>query len=118
MDFSPKGAKNTARGVFGSMAFQRKAARPWRRAFLSRRFPVRNNRGQITTELILLGVVLIVLAQLVLNQIKNNKYVEDFAKGPSQVLANMISNGNWKKDSEESKSAHPNSHERHYSWDP
>ena len=54
-------------------------------------------KGQVTVELILLGVVLIVLSQLVINQIKTNKYLEDFAKGPSQVVANMIANGNWKK---------------------
>ena len=75
-------------------------------------------KGQVTVELILLGVVLIILSQLVINQIKTNKYVEDFAKGPSQVVANMIANGNWKKSSDESKSEHPNIHERHYSWDP
>lgn len=75
-------------------------------------------KGQVTVELILLGVVLIILAQLILSQIKDNEYVENFAKGPSQVIANMLANGNWKKDPTDSKSNHPNSHNRHYSWDP
>ena len=77
-----------------------------------------HSKGQVTVELILLGVVLIVLSQLVVNQIKTNNYIKDFAKGPSQVVANMMANGNWKKNPEESKAEHPNIHERHYSWDP
>ena len=76
------------------------------------------SKGQVTVELILLGVVLIVLSQLVVNQIKTNNYIKDFAKGPSQVVANMMANGNWKKNPDESKAEHPNIHERHYSWDP
>ena len=117
VDFSPEGMKSALRRVFCPMTFQRRSARRWKRVSPFRALPVRS-KGQVTTELILLGVVLIILAQLVLNQIKNNKYVEDFAKGPSQVLANMISNGNWKKNPEKSKEEHPNSHDRHYSWDP
>ena len=76
------------------------------------------SKGQVTVELILLGVVLIILSQLVINQIKTNNYIKDFAKGPSQVVANMMANGNWKKNPEESKAEHPNIHEKHYSWDP
>jgi len=76
------------------------------------------NKGQVTVELILLGVVLIILSQLVINQIKTNDYIKDFAKGPSQVVANMMANGNWKKNPAESKAEHPNIHEKHYSWDP
>ena len=75
-------------------------------------------RGQVTVELILLAVVLIVIAQLIINQIKNNAYLKAFAEGPAQVVANMISNGNWKRSPEESKKDHPNSHRRHFSWDP
>ena len=114
--FHLKAQEVAVRRVFGSMIFQRKGVRRCQRVFFFRAFRIRN-KGQVTTELILLGVVLIVLAQLVINQIKNNKYMEDFAKGPSQVLANMISNGNWKKNPEDSKNEHPNSHGRHYSWD-
>ena len=75
-------------------------------------------RGQVTVELILLAVVLIVIAQLIINQIKNNDYLKAFAEGPAQVVGNMISNGNWKRNPEESKKDHPNSHQRHFSWDP
>ena len=83
-----------------------------------RRKHFHSSKGQVTVELILLAVVLIFLSQLVINQIKTNKYIEDFAKGPSQVVANMIANGNWQKDPSKSKEEHPNLHERHYSWDP
>ena len=76
------------------------------------------SKGQVTVELILLAVVLIFLSQLIIHQIKTNKYIEDFAKGPSQVVANMIANGNWKKEPSESREEHPNIHEKHYSWDP
>ena len=81
-------------------------------------FRTPREKGQVTVELILLGVVLIVVAQIVLKQIKDNEYIEDFAKGPSQVIANMMANGNWRKDPADSKTDHPNSHKRHYSWDP
>ena len=92
------------------------ASRPFLRH--SRRKHFNSGKGQVTVELILLAVVLIFLSQLVINQIKNNKYIEDFAKGPSQVMANMIANGNWQKEPSKSREEHPNLHERHYSWDP
>ena len=103
--------RNTVFSVMRKKSFSQRLSHPSHRSSSFR-------KGQVTVELILLGVVLIVLSQLVINQIKTNKYMEDFAKGPSQVVANMIANGNWKKSPDESKGEHPNMHERHYSWDP
>ena len=103
--------KNTVFSVMEEKGFFKRLSHPSHKSSNFR-------KGQVTVELILLGVVLIILSQLVINQIKTNKYLEDFAKGPSQVVANMIANGNWKKNPDESKDEHPNIHERHYSWDP
>ena len=46
--------------------------------------------------------------------LREGAYLENFQKTPHYILANLIENGNWKVDVEESRRLHPNDHYLHY----
>ena len=55
-------------------------------------------KGQVTVELILLATVLLVLGQVIFKTLREGEYLKAFARGPTQVMGNMMANGNWKRD--------------------
>ena len=76
----------------------------------------KKNKGQITVELLLLSVVLIIIAQVVFNKIKSERYLAPLTTFARDAVGNMIENGSWIRNKEEARAQHPNNLERHYSW--
>ena len=68
--------------------------------------------GQITTEYLLLGVVLIILFKLSTDALKENDNLNKFIKTPQQLFENMVANGNWET-GETSRRLHPNQFDSH-----
>ena len=63
--------------------------------------------------------VLLVVIWLVFSKtVKDGGYMDDFVVGPNKLIGNMIANGNWMKDSKDSKDEHPNRYGRRWSWSP
>ena len=73
-------------------------------------------KGQVTVELILLAIVLLSVTKVILSGLQRSKALSDFASLPQAILKNMISNGNWKKNSEVSRKHHPNQFDRHFNY--
>ncbi len=72
------------------------------------------NLGQVTVEYILLAVVLIVMFQLAGQTLRSSGYLNNFQEIPNAMLKNLIENGNWNPDEDESRRHHPNHHFLHY----
>ena len=83
------------------------------KAFKKRR-SVRNS-GQVTVEYILLAVTLLVLFQVVSKVFKENDSLKHFQETPQNIFKNMVENGNWIIDGDESRVKHPNHREFHFS---
>lgn len=54
---------------------------------------LKNRRGQVAVEYILLMVILMVLVRLVVNQVQQQEVLASFAAGPWAVIAGVIENG-------------------------
>ena len=76
--------------------------------------PIKNKKGQVTVEYILLAVVLITLFQLTSNTFKDNGYLNEFQDTPHDKFRNLVENGNGEVNLDKSRSEHPNHHEAHY----
>ena len=64
-----------------------------------RRLPhMRDFKGQVTVELILLMAVFVLIGQIFMNTIKSKGALDQFSKTPNRAIGHMLSNGNWKWD--------------------
>lgn len=75
---------------------------------------IKKNAGQVTVEYILLAVALITLFQVAATTLRDNDYLKSFQDVPHSIFQNVVENGNWLVDLEESRSLHPNQHDLHY----
>ena len=75
------------------------------------------NSGQVTVEYILLAVTLLVLFQVTANTLKDNQALKNFQETPQNIFRNMVENGNWERDENESRKNHPNHYEFQYTAD-
>ena len=70
---------------------------------------LKNNKGQVTVEYILLAVVLVTLFQLATMTLKNNKSLKNFQELPNQIFRDLVTNGTI-----EGSKNHPNHYDRYY----
>ena len=75
---------------------------------------LKNKKGQVTVEYILLAVALVTLFQISVITLRNNQSLKNFQELPGQIFRNLVENGNWLIDMPNSRLNHPNHHERHY----
>ena len=75
---------------------------------------LKNKKGQVTVEYILLAVALIALFQVATVTLRDNESLKNFQEIPGQIFKNLVENGNWEIEEELSRRNHPNHHERHY----
>lgn len=74
---------------------------------------INNSSGQITVEYILLGVVLILMFQLSTRAFRDSEALKNFHETPNNIFVNLIENGNWEPDEDESRARHPNQYYTH-----
>ena len=79
---------------------------------------LRKKTGQATVEIILLGAVFIIIAQVALNQIKEGDYLKTLGTPTRQSVSNVIRTGSWNLNEQEAKKDHPNHLNRHFLWKP
>lgn len=77
---------------------------------------LKKQKGQTTVEILLLSAVLVIIAQLVLNQIRKQDQLRPLTSLMNQSLSHMISTGSWNSEKSEAQRQHPNNLQRHYSW--
>ena len=65
-------------------------------------------------EYILLALVLMIIFHVSTKTLKDSGSLENFQRTPDVILTNLIENGNWKIDPNESRKYHPNDHYLHY----
>ncbi|MCY4321207.1 MAG: hypothetical protein OXC37_02210 [Bdellovibrionaceae bacterium] len=75
---------------------------------------LKNKKGQVTVEYILLAVALIAIFQIATVSFRNNENLKNFQEIPGQIFRNLVENGNWIVNENVSRNLHPNHHERHY----
>ena len=75
---------------------------------------LKNKKGQVTVEYILLAIALITLFQIATITLKENDSLKSFQETPGKIFQNLVENGNWIVDTTKSRSQHPNHHERHF----
>ena len=75
-------------------------------------------KGQVTTEYILMAIVVIIGAQFAFNKIKDKDRMTDLLNKPSEMIGNMMENGVWDDTPASARGRHPNHHERHLTIDP
>ena len=73
----------------------------------------------MTTEYILMAIVVIIGAQVAFNQIKGPpNLMQDLLNKPNKMIGNMMENGVWDDTPASARRRHPNHHERHLTIDP
>lgn len=65
-----------------------------------------SQRGQATTEAILIIVVFVGMATLIANQFKQNEWLSDLVSKPWSILSGMIETGVW-VDAKKAKNVSP-----------
>ncbi|MCZ0933059.1 MAG: hypothetical protein OXJ52_07905 [Oligoflexia bacterium] len=78
---------------------------------------LKNNRGQVTVEYLLLAVALIALFHIAAVTLRDNESLKNFQEIPGQIFKDIVENGNWQPNDPqgyESRKRHPNHHDRHY----
>ena len=75
---------------------------------------IKNKKGQVTVEYLLLAVALIALFQIAVTTLKDNQTLENFQKTPGQIFRNLVENGNWDPKTDTSRAFHPNHYEKLY----
>lgn len=75
-------------------------------------------KGQVTTEYILMAIVVVAGAKIAFNLIKSEGLMDDLASKPNEMVGNMMENGVWEQDQNSARGKHPNHHERHLTIDP
>ena len=75
---------------------------------------IKNKKGQVTAEYILLAVALIALFQIATVTLKDNDSLKNFQETPGKIFKNLVENGNWIPNERQSRARHPTHHERHY----
>lgn len=58
---------------------------------------IRNEKGQVVVEYILITSVLVILGLTIIKTVKDRGILKQFADGPTEVLRGMIESGVWKK---------------------
>ena len=66
------------------------------------------NSGQVTVEYILLSVTLLVLFQISTNILQESDSLKNFQETPQKIFKNMVENGNFEPNEDESRKQHPN----------
>lgn len=56
---------------------------------------VRNNKGQMLIETVLMMTVLLLVATLVASQFRENNFIASLVSGPWKNLSGMMQNGVW-----------------------
>lgn len=74
--------------------------------------PIRNQKGQLIIEAILIIVALFAVTFLVGTYFRDHDFVKKLIQGPWKNLAGLIQNGVWQP-LEQSAASHPNGHGRH-----
>ena len=82
------------------------------------RIKSRKIKGQVTTEFLLMAIVLVGLSHLAFQQIKNQGMFDNLVSGPNEMIANMLENGVWQRDRQAARERHPNHYNRHLTIDP
>jgi hypothetical protein len=77
---------------------------------------LRNQKGQMTMEAVLLLVIIVAMFTLVHRQISDRNMLSSLVRGPWGYVSGMISNGVWKGG--DTKSMHPNVFKRRASPEP
>ena len=75
---------------------------------------LKSKKGQVTVEYILLAVALIAIFQVATVTLRNNESLKSFQEIPGQIFKNLVENGNWILDGDQSRVQHPNHNNRHY----
>ncbi len=78
---------------------------------------LRNNKGQILIEFVLLGVVAIGLLAVGVRIIREKKITQSLTQGPWEKTAGMIESGSWNPPAI-ARQSHPNRPQRMLSHDP
>ncbi|MCB0414012.1 MAG: hypothetical protein KDD50_06745 [Bdellovibrionales bacterium] len=76
---------------------------------------VKNQKGQMIIEAILILVIFLGASRLVANYFKDNELVKKLVRGPWTSLESMIETGRWYSDVEGARQFHPNYNNMHVS---
>ena len=76
---------------------------------------MRNERGQMVVEAVLLIVVFFGVLQIVSQSFKDNELIREIVETPYNKIKNMAQNGNWITDPQDSMYNHPMHLRRHIS---
>lgn len=77
---------------------------------------LKNQKGQMTIEAVLLLVIMVAMFTVVHRQISSRNMLSSIVRGPWEYVSGMISNGVWKAG--DSKKMHPNVFQRRASPEP
>ncbi len=72
----------------------------------------------MTTEYILMAIVVIIGAQVAFKRIEEGDLMQDLLNKPNKMIGNMMENGVWDDTPASARRRHPNHHERHLTIDP
>jgi hypothetical protein len=78
--------------------------------------PLKNQKGQMTMEAVLLLVIMVSMFTVVHRQISSRNLLSTIVRGPWEYVGGMISNGVWKAGN--TKEMHPNVFKRRASPEP
>ncbi|MFK8136831.1 MAG: TadE/TadG family type IV pilus assembly protein [Bdellovibrionales bacterium] len=78
---------------------------------------IRNQSGQTAVEFILVTAILVIIAGVVIDQLKSRGIMEELVNGPNTLISGMIQNGVWAAP-DVGKQHHPSYLKRHVSLDP
>lgn len=73
-----------------------------------------NERGQMTIEMLLIGVLILSFMLFVSNEFQSKNLLANLVEGPQEYLIGMAENGVWKP-SKQANAYHPNLWGRHMS---
>jgi hypothetical protein len=79
--------------------------------------PLKNNRGQMTIEAILILTIMIGIFTMVHKTMQSKDYMGRLVSGPWSYIQGMVENGIWVKASDGTR-RHPNSYSRRASPEP
>ena len=65
----------------------------------------------------MLGVVLIFIFQVSTTLLRGNEVLKNFHDTPNRIFVNLIENGNWEPNLDDSRADHPNQYHTHFSTD-
>ena len=77
--------------------------------------PIKNQRGQIAVEYILLSVIVLGVFLAVRNQLTSDNTMGNFVQKPWAMVAGMVETGVW-GDPQRVRAQHPGSLKRHNSY--